>query len=575
MVINNQEATLATQSNNRATDASEIFNSLRGISNDPAAIALGTYAAYLMVDSQRPYKEAIESNCTNGMLRTYLLESVDAQVQDIATILSTNDFSIDKLREFVVSGSFGLRSSHTGGTEATPDCINELAIRILDIKDGDKISDPCCGFGRFLVEASRISGAKLYGNEINLQSAMVAIASLALIEAEAEISIADTLAEPSKKKFDKVLSNFPFGMRTSFMKGRGKYYDIIRNGKEVIGRPMSADWVFALAAYDSLADGGKALCIMTDGALFNGTDKQARRYFVNNGMIQAIISLPRALFQATSIPTNAVVLGKNKGAIRMVDASGLSVPGRRWDYMGEDEINEIMQRLTVDSEFSKSVDRKAIEEADFSLSVLHYLGRNVELINPTSISDITLSIERGANYRAVDLDDMATLEDTGCCYLKLGDINDGIIGNNLTNLTKLDSKTKNQWLRTGDLVISKNGAPFKIAVADIPEDRKVLANGNLYILRLDPEKADPYYVAAFLASEDGKEVMGREVVGTAIPNLPLSNLKRMQIALPPLEEQKRIGELYRARLDEIEMLRIKLEKARITAAETYIEAVSR
>ena len=157
----------------------------------------------------------------------------------------------------------------------------------------------------------------------------------------------------------------------------------------------------------------------------------------------------------------------------------------------------------------------------------------------------------------------------------MSDISDGCIGDDLPHLRELDSKTKKQWLRTGDLIVSKNGAPFKIAVAEVPEGKTILANGNLYIIRLDTERIDPYFVAAFLASDDGKELMERMVVGTTIPNLPLRNLKDIQLPVPDKNVQDAVARRYRARLDEIEVLKIKLEKARIGAASAYDEAVGR
>ena len=102
-----------------------------------------------------------------------------------------------------------------------------------------------------------------------------------------------------------------------------------------------------------------------------------------------------------------------------------------------------------------------------------------------------------------------------------------------------------------------------------------MANGNLYIIRLKTDIVDPYFVAAFLSSEDGREVLERYVVGTTIPNLPLRNLKEIQIPVLPMERQKAIAARYQASLDEIEVLKIKLEKARIAASEAYVSEVAR
>ena len=46
-------------------------------------------------------------------------------------------------------------------------------------------------------------------------------------------------------------------------------------------------------------------------------------------------------------------------------------------------------------------------------------------------------------------------------------------------------------IKNNSLILSKNGAPFKIAIADVKAGKKLLANGNLYIIELDESKADP------------------------------------------------------------------------------------
>lgn len=562
-----------TEPNVTTIDSMKVYYKARVLKRNPLTLGLASYAAYLIVKEGKGYKAAVNEGCKDKELRAFLLEN-QSELEPVAEAMS--EFEAEELSNFVLSDAYVELPARFGGDYSTPHCVTELAIRVLDIHDGDRVADLCCGIGRFLANVACFFESRVYGFDIDTRAVMMAKATLALIDADGGNVVAgDVLSGGAAGSYDKVLSNFPFGVRVPRLAGEGKYYEIARAGKEGFGRPASADWLFALAAYDSLAEGGRALAVMTSGAMFNGGDKQARRYFVDNGMIQAVITLPGGLFQGIGIQTTALVLGKNDGPIRMVDATDLSVPGRRWDSMGEDEIVEILRLLEEDSDDSRSIGYDELEQREFSLAPARYLGRAVELVNPTAISKIALSIERGAGYRASELDEMATQEDTDCSYLRLSNISDGIIGDDLAHLSDLDPKTEKQWLRTGDLVISKNGAPFKVAVADIPEGKKVLVNGNLYIIRLDPEKADPYYVAAFLASDDGKEVMSREVVGTSIPNLPQANLKRMQIALPPLDEQRRIGELYRARLDEIEMLRIKLEKARISATETYVEAVAR
>ena len=93
------------------------------------------------------------------------------------------------------------------------------------------------------------------------------------------------------------------------------------------------------------------------------------------------------------------------------------------------------------------------------------------------------------------------------------------------------------------------------------EGQRILANGNLYIIELDETKANPYFIKAFFDSEQGHAVLKSITVGTTIPNIGVEKLKKVEIPLPSMEEQERIAQNYQAALDEIAVIKLRLEKA--------------
>lgn len=538
---------------------------------------LWAYVAFLMkgAEGKAPIDALLNEGRVNPSVRDYLLSSWDGRWDEPVQMLARQE-NADVLRDFVLHYDFSSFGGKQTGEHGTPNCIIDLALAILDIHFGDRVADLGCGYGNFLVEtASQHESTELYGIDVDPDSVCLAQIRMDLLGNNARIQQDDMLSCEVAGPFDKIFSNYPFGMRLAHMGRTGKYYDAYRTGETGFGRPSSADWIFNKAVYDSLAPDGRAVAIMTNGAAFNGGDMQARKYFLDNGMIQAVVALPGNLFRNTMISTTLIVLGHNDGPVRFVDASDLAIPGRRWDTMGDDEIDEVVRRLSEDGDFSRLVDRDELAATEYSLFPSRYLGREIELVNPASLGDLAVAIERGAGLTAKDLDGITVDEDTGISYLRLSDITDGRIGSDLPHISVLDRKLEKQCLKTGDLVISKNGAPFKIAVAEVPDGQTILANGNLYIIRLDTERVNPNYVAAFLASEDGKELMERMVVGTTIPNLPQKNLKNIEIPVPSLDKQQVVADSYAARLDEIEILKIKLDKARNGAASAYDEVMGR
>ena len=52
------------------------------------------------------------------------------------------------------------------------------------------------------------------------------------------------------------------------------------------------------------------------------------------------------------------------------------------------------------------------------------------------------------------------------------------------------------------LITAKNSI-VKTAVYKAEDNKKIILTGNLIVIRLDKNKCDPYYLQAFLNSEDG------------------------------------------------------------------------
>lgn len=584
-VNNNQEAVLShTPSRTSLVMISKDLDHIEPLGDMGVDANLAAYAALLLVEkgldrqdiSHEQYLTVVGDHQLYPILRDHFLTDPDGTFEKAVLHLCNNSYTVEELRDFVLhydldeDRSFPLRGEWT-----TPRSIRKLALAILDCQDEETLFDECCGAGALLVDAiERQPGVRTRGTDLNQDAACLAIARMSLLDGDRPITVDDVFHTAALNAYDKVFTNPPFGMKLAFMhKGNTEYLEPFLDGTDPMGRPASADWVFARLAYDSLAEGGTAVCVVTNGALGNGGDTRARRYFVENGMLRAVVALPSKLFRSTAIGCAILVLGRNDGPVRMVDASDLADEGRRWNTLSNEAIAEIVCRLGEDGPMSRLADRADIAARGYSLYASRYLSQAPDLVNSTPLGDLARSIERGAGFSAKELDALTTEEDTGFCYVRLSDIEDGAISNDLPNLARLDEKTQSQWLHSGDLVISKNGAPFKVAVADVPGGRTILANGNLYVIRLDTDRVDPYFVAAFLASEDGKRSLEQMVVGTTIPNLPLRNLRQIRIPVPSLDVQQRVAEGYRARLDEISVLKIRIRKAREAAATAYDEVI--
>ena len=230
--------------------------------------------------------------------------------------------------------------------------------------------------------------------------------------------------------------------------------------------------------------------------------------------------------------------------------------------MSESDIDCIVKACNENSDISKTVSLDAIAEENYCLTPSRYLThKSISIDDGVPFGSIIKSVTRGAQLSAAVLDGLVSVKETNNQYLMLSNIQNGLISKELPYLSKLDETLEKYCIEDDDLILSKNGAPYKVAIAHPEPGKKVLANGNLYVIKIDKTKANPIYVKAFFESELGIESLQRISMGSIVPNISLSELKNVMIPLPSLEKQNEFAERYTEQINKIEILKIKLDRA--------------
>ena len=160
--------------------------------------------------------------------------------------------------------------------------------------------------------------------------------------------------------------------------------------------------------------------------------------------------------------------------------------------------------------------------------------------------------DRGKNYPSKD-----SFVESGIAFINAGCLSDL----NILDKSKLNYITEENYNRLSSGKIQKNDILFclrgslgKFAV--IRDNELGALASSLVIIRAN-EKVDVEYLKHFLSSDlCAKEINAYEN-GAAQPNLSASDLKKFQIPLPPLSEQKRIAEI----LDKADELRQKRQQS--------------
>lgn len=466
-------------------------------------------------------------------------------------------------------------------THSTPKSLSELAKQILKIKPGDTVADICCGVSGFISSVALDNPeVQITGYDVDAESVILSSIRADLLGNSIDIQLRNSfeLLQSEKIKYAKIFANYPFRLGIQSI-GDGKdLREILKEKYSWIKTNTSSDWLFNALICELLDDGGMAVAIMTKGALLNRADEAAREYFVKAGLIHSIVQLPEKMLGGTSISIAMIVFSKNYGHanIRMVNASDNFQAGRRKNELSTTDIEEILEnifphfsdfpdRINFDSCFmqrSVPAEPSMIAGLGWMLSPDRYVYDNqyrttFEVPFYTVITRIT----RGAPLSAKDLDELASSEHTDIQYLTNSNIKDGVIESGMPYLKEIKPEHRRYCLKNNCFVITKN-SPFKFAVAKIEEGKTIVANGNMYIVELDEEQINPYYLQAYFNDNFGLHALQNISSGTTVQSLSVDNIKNLRIEVPPLEKQQTIADAYKAKLDEITLLKLRLEKAR-------------
>ncbi len=553
----------------RGYDADKLASAIAATCRMPGGAERSVWAAaYVLMRSLENYKISIDtmelyfSSANENPSRELYIKQALAQCWDNIRELKYK-YTADEFKAVLLFyNGDGIR----GWDAPTPDGVAKLAARLIKAEPRMKILDIGTGLGGFIRECFAVEpNASFTGLEINAESAIVAEIRAEILGADIEIRTGNIFDDASiEREYHAVFANYPLGMRPRNLGSIGEEY-VRRLSDRFSGyaKVSSMDWVFNRKAYDCVDGPGRVICIMANGSTWNTIDKSVRREFVSSGTVEMIISLPSRIYDGMGVATSMIVMSQGNTGVMMVDASEACEKGRRMNIVTDDNIAMILEACEHESEISRYVDYKELEENDFNLSPNLYLGPKEEEIKNGVELGTLVSISRGAQVSAAVLDRLTSLTETDTQYLMLANIQNGMIDEDLPYLTEIDSKLEKYLLKDNDLILSKIGAPFKVAVAAIRDGQRILANGNLYFMTVTDGRIDPYYIKAFLESEKGIAALKKITVGTTIPSLGVEQLKKLIIPLPPVEEQYKIKEIadeYRVCVTELKLLQRKTAK---------------
>ena len=286
-----------------------------------------------------------------------------------------------------------------GGEFYTPAEVVRLLVQLAKPTQGNEIYDPAAGSGGFLIQAHQYveeqgedaNNLALCGQDSNGTTWSICNMNMILHNiTRFTIENGDTLEDPlilqngQIRKFDRVLANPPFSQNYSRanMKFTNRFHEWCpETGKK-------ADLMFVQHMLASLKSDGHMATIMPHGVLFRGgKEKLIRERLINDGVIEAIISLPQGLFYGTGIPACVLVCNKNKpDALRdkvfFINADREYTEGKNQNKLRPEDVEKIDFVFTHKREiprYSRLVDKAEIaEQHDYNLNIRRYVDNTPE-----------------------------------------------------------------------------------------------------------------------------------------------------------------------------------------------------
>ena len=465
------------------------------------------------------------------------------------------------------------------GEYFTPRHIVKTMVRLVNPQIGEKIYDPFCGTGGFLIESFRyiynnmartdanlalLRENTVYGNEITNTARITKMNMILAGDGHSNIEMKDSLANPvdgtetymdesgkiHHRGFDIVLANMPYSQKTKY----GSLYDLpSTNGDSICVQ-------HCMKAINSAAPNGRMALVVPEGFLFRKDLTKTREYLLDHCQLQSIISLPQGVFLPyTGVKTDIIYATKVNQKVKSSEKKKTF-----WYFDVKSDgytLDNHRRKLDSPSDLSKYEEYRKLDEdqatdmlkVGFEIIPLDKVRQNSNILVG---SRYRVSVKR-SNYETVCFSDIATLV-RGVNYKKqqqttFRTANIILPADNITlegdlkvqkeiyvddTVTLSDDKR----LQKNDIFICmSSGSKEHIGkVAFIDQDTKYYAGGFMGIIRVNMQRCLPKFLYYYLNySMKFREEIKLLTQGANINNIS-STINSIEIPLPPIDVQERI-----------------------------------
>lgn len=527
-------------------------------------------------------------------LKPLTLAYIVGQLQHVSLTQTSGDVKGEAFQAFVYRHQRGDR-----GEFFTPYPIVRLAVEMIGPQPNEKVVDPACGSGGFLIQTIKyvcrnnpnIDKANyiqkhIYGIEFNPDVALSAMLQLAFEGGTGtEINCANALLENEQfnNSFDIVLTNPPFGSKGKIEDQKIlKHYLLARKWNKT----QNSDWeitknvlagqtpeiLFIEKCLKLLRLGGRMAIVLPDGLLQNITNSHIRFWIRSQTKVLGIVSIPQEAFvpYGTGIKTSLLLLQKlpadtEKVFMAQIQKIGYDVKGQliyKHNDDGrllrsssglpivDDDIDEIISeynrfkngRLEIENETIYTVPENLLNTR---LDVEHYRPEDRNLLEMLQangakpLSELSDILKETDNFRLASNGEIR--------YIAISDVDARtmqVVSQQAIKPHEAPSRATYR-VRKGDIITAVSGAStgtlrHATALVTGDEDGAICSNGFAVLRNI--HGVDPLFLLAYMRTEYFLRQVRRLMTGHAIPAISVEDLSKVLVPIPPKEVQKQISD---------------------------------
>ncbi len=531
-------------------------------------------------------------------LDTNSIVYVIGELQNYSLMNSERDVVADAFETFI---GHALKGGQ--GQFFTPRNVVKMIVDILNPSEKDRVIDPACGSGGFLIESlkhvwaeseekykqlewsqAQIEKKKIETATNNFRGidkdyflSKVAKAYMNLVgDGTTGIFCEDSLENPSNwsqetqtkikmGEFDILITNPPFGAKIPVTgEAKIKQFDF---GYKYKFDKKSKKWIktnklktreepqvlFIERCLNLLKDGGKMAMVLPSGILGNERGKYLREYILEKGNLFAIVELPFETFSPNvTINTSVLFIQKGKSIkqkdlfISINEYCGHDKKGRPIDQDDIPLVASIYKSKKTNSN-NFFINPALLEHSFIAKRYLQKYVDNLEVLKKSKYPLVTLGSLIKTVHNGANIDDASIYveQGEGIPYILVKTITkEGINFENLKYIRK-DLITNKDVLKntvSEETIVMTRAGNAGIS-ANIPPDLvNGIASGFLINIHVNLKKVNQYYLVSFLNSKFGQLQLERISSGSILQSIRSSDLKQIMIVLPPLEIQNKIGD---------------------------------